>query len=346
MPSGPAERDLVRDALLMTFGEIGREAERVAAINHFNELCRRRNGEIETDFYDAVKSVWGREAMVATHPTWWCLPTRQEFKKNGLDWWITRRDFAQTDEIAPYYVRTALAKKWGSPVWFNMFFSPDLAEYQAEMWAGALTGGRINYHPIWPPRDRSKVDPERYRGLVRGELMRGDCRVRLLNFITRSPLDCPVAVVFGQACAMNWAGPAYDDVGMALGDALWRAGYPADLIPANEIPTGSLTVGSDGYVHYGAQPYRSVVLYHPQFETPATAELFRKAAKGKSRLYRIGDWTQDFDGNAFKGSASLPRKMAASGRSGKLRRSNRAGLESIRCGAPAARRPDSPLQLL
>jgi hypothetical protein len=39
-------RDLVRDCLLMTFGEIGREAERVAAINHFNELCRQRNGDL------------------------------------------------------------------------------------------------------------------------------------------------------------------------------------------------------------------------------------------------------------------------------------------------------------
>ena len=302
-------RDLVRDALLMTFGEIGRDAERVAAINHFNDLCRRRNGAVETDFYHAVKSVWGREAVVATHPTWWSLPTRQEFKKNGLDWWIVKRDFAQTDEIAPYYVRTALAKKWGSPVWFNMYYSPDLADYQAELWAGALAGGRINYHPIWPPRDPSKVDPERYRGLVRGGLMRGDCRVRLLNFITRSPPDCPVAVVFGQSCAMNWAGPAYDDVGMALSDALWRAGYPADLIPANEIQTGALTVGADGYIHYGAQPYHSVVLYHPQFEPPATAELFRKAAQGKSRLYRIGDWTQDFNGKVFNGSTSLPRQM-------------------------------------
>jgi hypothetical protein len=118
-------------------------------------------------------------------------------------------------------------------------------------------------------------------------------------------------VVFGQSCAMNWAGPAYDDVGLALSDALWRAGYPADLIPATEIGAGSLAVDADGYVRYGPQQYRGVVLYHPQFEGPVTAEFFRKAAKGKSRLYRIGAWTQDFDGKPFDGPTSLPRKMNA-----------------------------------
>jgi len=33
--------------------------------------------------------------------------------------------------------------------------------------------------------------------------VRGDCRIRLLNFIARTPLDCPVAIVFGHPCAMN-----------------------------------------------------------------------------------------------------------------------------------------------
>jgi hypothetical protein len=139
--------------------------------------------------------------------------------------------------------------------------------------------------------------------------MRGDCRVRLLNFITRSPLDCPVAVVFGQPCAMNWAAPAYEDVGLDLANALWQAGYPADLIPTTEIWAGSLTLSADGYVQYGPQRYRSVVLYHPEFDKSVTADFFRKAAGGKTALLRIGNWTRDFDGNAFDSGNSLPREM-------------------------------------
>jgi hypothetical protein len=144
---------------------------------------------------------------------------------------------------------------------------------------------------------------------LRGGLMRGDCRVRLLNFITRSALDCPVAVVFGQPCAMNWAGPAYDDVGLRLSDALWQAGYPADLIPSTEIWSGALSVSADGYVQYGQQRYHSVVLYHPDLDRPVTAELFRKAAGGTTALYRIGDWQRDYDGKPFDGAHALPGDM-------------------------------------
>jgi hypothetical protein len=301
--------DLIRDCLLMTYGETGREADRLAAINHFNELCRERNGAIETDFYNAVKSVWGADAVVATHPTWWPYPDSREFKKNGLDWWIVRRDWAQTDEITPYCVRTALAKKWGSPLWYNMYYSTKVADYQAEMWADALTGGRINFHPLWPTGREMIVNQERYRALLRGGLMRGDCRVRLLNFITRSPLDCPVAVIFGQPSAMNWAGRAYDDVGMKLSDKLWQAGYPADLIPTTEIWSGAVKVSRNGYVQCGPQRYRCVVLYHPDLDQTVTAEFLRRAAKGKTTLYRIGDWSHDFDGKRFDDKKSLPRSM-------------------------------------
>ena len=301
--------DFLRDALLMTHGEVGRDAERLAAINHFNELCRQRNGAIEQDFYAAVKSVWGPRAVVATHPTWWPYPDSREFKKNGLSWWIAQRDWAQTDEITPYSVRTALAKKWNSPLWFNMYYSPNVAAYQAEMWAGALSGGRIDYHALWPFNEQLVPNEERNRALLRGGLMQGDCRVRLLNFITRSPLDCPVAVVFGQPCAMNWAGPAYDDVGLGLSDALWQAGYPADLIPTSEVWSGSLTVGEDGYVQYGPQRYHSVVLYNPELDKPVTAEWFRKAAKGKTTLYRMGEWKTDYQGKPFDGAHALPESM-------------------------------------
>lgn len=304
-------RDLLRDCLLMTHGETGREGERLGAINHFNELCRQRHGAIEQDFYDAVKAIWGGDAVVATHPTWWPYPDRREFKKNGLNWWIVRRDWAQTDEITPYCVRTALAKKWNSPVWFNMYYSSNVPDYQAEKWAGALTGGRIDYHPLWPPKDTASPEGYRYQELLRGGLMRGDCRVRLLNFVTRSPLDCPVAVLFGQPCAMNWAGTAYDDVGLRLSDALWQAGYPSDLIPTTEIWNGSLKVGEDGYVRYGPQRYHAVVLYHPDLDKTVTAEFFRKAAGGKTSLYRVGEWLHDFAGNRFDGSAALPQEMVA-----------------------------------
>ncbi|HQO33099.1 MAG TPA: hypothetical protein PLG59_00445 [bacterium] len=297
-------RDLLADFLLMHRGIAGRERERISAINQFMKMSLERNSALESDFYQSVKETFGPKAMVATHPTWWPYPDLREFKKNGLDWWAAPRDWAQTDETTPFAVRTALAKKWGSPVWYDMYYSSKKADYERHVWTHALGGGRINYHPLYP---REGTILENSASLLQGDLMRADCRVRLLNFISKSPLDCPVAVIFGHAGAMNWAGPAYNDVGMEIADAFWRAGYPADLIPSSEIE--NLGVTPEGWLHYGPQCYTAAVLYHPEFENPDTAEFLKKAAKGKTKVFQLGDWTRDFEGNPFDGNAALSESV-------------------------------------
>ena len=301
-------RDLLRDCLLMTHGERGRSRERQVAINHFLDMSTHRNGAIEHDFYRATKDTFGPKAVVATHPTWWPYPGTREFKKNGLSWWQATRDLAQVDEVTPVACRTSLAKKWGSAVWYNMYYSRAVVDYETSIWSHALGGGRVNFHPIYPsPAKRGW----RRRALLQGSLMRGDCRIRLLNFITRAPLDCPVAVIFGHACAMNWAGPSYDDVGLGVTNGLWRAGFPADLIPSSEIGGPALKVSENGYVQYGPQRYAAVVLYHPEFERPGTATFFRRGAGGKTAFHRVGEWTATFDGKPFDGRQALPGAMQA-----------------------------------
>jgi hypothetical protein len=294
-------RDLLRDCLLMYAAESGREAERQAAINQFLALSRRRNGDIERHFYGATKAVFGRHAVVATHPTWFPYPGVEEFKKNGLSWWVAKRDWAQTDELTPYCCRTSLAKKWRSPVWYNMYYSPHKADYERGIWSYALAGGRMNCHPLYPLPGGS----DHYE-LLRGGLMRGMARIRLLNYISRSPLDCPVAVVFGHACAMNWAGPGYGDSGVSVAEAFWRRGFPADLIPSSEIGSGALKVGRDGAVSYGPQRYAALVLYHPQFEPRDTPAFLRRACQaGGTRLLALGEWTRDFLGQPSDARAEL-----------------------------------------
>jgi hypothetical protein len=287
-------RELLADCLLMYKGIKGKKNEQQMAINHFREMTLQRNVALEDDFYHTVKEVFGPSAAVTVHATWWPYPDLNEYKKNGLDWWGAKRDWAQTDELAPFAARTALCKKWGSPIWYNMYYSRN---FESQVWSSALAGGRINYLS--------------YRRLYNRDLMRAESRVRLLNAISQSPLDCPVAVVFGHSCAMNWAGPHYNDVGMKLADTLWYSGYPADLIPTSEIENGSLQVDKKGWVRYGDQRYAAVILYHPEFEKESTSEFFLKAGKGKTALFRVGDWTRDFHGTPVDGDALLPDQMLA-----------------------------------
>lgn len=297
--------DLVRDFLLMVKGERGRAGERAAAINHWMEMNRERNAELEAAFYRGIKDVFGPQALSATHPTWWPAPTTNEVFKNGLDWWAVSRDLAQTDETTPYAVRTALAKKWHSPLWFNMYYARDIATYGPELWGNALGGGRVNYHPLFPGGNWTT------NLLSQGDkLLRGECRVRLLNLISTRPVDCPVAVIFGHPRACNWADRGLGDCGAGLCDALWQQGYYADLIPTSEIASGALRISADGSIQYGPQTYAAAVLHQPQYDRPATGEFFRTAAAaGKTALWRVGEWTMDFDGQPVDDRTILPAEM-------------------------------------
>ena len=300
-------RDLLRDMVLMVLGEKGRDAERYAAVNHYMEMTWQQIAAVEEDFYKATKDIFGAAAFVGTHATWQPHLNALEARRNGWDWWAVRRDYGQTDETTPFCVRTALAKKWGKPVGYNMYYSTRIADYERELWVNALAGFRVNYHPVYPAREDGRGAAR--KPLWRGGLMRGDCRVRMLNFISKTQVDCPVAVIFGHAGALNWAGASYADAGDGLAQAFWKTGFYADLIPSSEIESGALRIDEEGRVRYGDQTYSAVVLYQPEFERPSTGEFFRKAAKGKTALYRIGDWSKDFDGASFDGKAALPSEM-------------------------------------
>jgi len=78
----------------------------------------------------------------------WCRRIRRGIRfatgassrRTGLDWWAAHRDYAQTDEVTPFCVRTALAKKWNQSVWYNMFYAPENANTKTAIWSHALAG--------------------------------------------------------------------------------------------------------------------------------------------------------------------------------------------------------------
>ncbi len=299
----PGGRELVRDALLMYAGEKGLDREREAAINRYRKLCRERNVMIESDFYRAGKEAFGKDAFIVTHATWTPYPGAQEFRKNGLFWWDATRDMGQSDESTPYPCRTSLAKRWGFPLWYNQYYAKETASYIGELWADALSGGRLNVHPLGPRPDLKTS--ERYFRLMRSGLIAGMTRLRMLDFVSQAPLDCPVAVVFGHACAMNWTQPSYNNVGLDIASALCAKGYPADLFPSSLVTSKALVIDAEGYVRLGAQRYTAVVLYQPEFGDETELAFFSQAAAGKSALFRVGNWTKDSEARPLDATTRL-----------------------------------------
>ncbi|MDD3468546.1 MAG: hypothetical protein PHE53_01035 [Thermoguttaceae bacterium] len=263
-----SERDLIDDCLVMYRADWPDANERIAIIDAYNRLCFDRHVEIETQFYRTTKEVFGSDALVGVHSTWFPVVGRNEFKKNGLTWWAAPRDYAQTDESTPYYCRTSIAKKTNS-IWYNMYYSSNPDDYVAETWSDVLAGGRVNIHPIYPTPEGVANSA----GFRVGEVLDTGVdiamrRIRMLNFAGDAPLYSPIAVVFDHFGVMNWAKPEYDQVGQAIAicDALAAKGYPVDLIPSSEVMTTDSDGKyqwkeiKDGQLKYGVQKYSAVLL--------------------------------------------------------------------------------------
>ena len=273
--------DLVRDAVLMFRGAGGTRAQRIAAVNRYERLILERNVRIERDFYAQVKRIWGPDAFAGTHATWGIMPSGDAFK-NGYDWWQATRDYGQTDEAWAYPVRTSLAKKMGKPVWFNQYYNTDAASYAPEVWRAAREGGRLNFHQLYP-----SPPPDYHLVLFRSPAIQAQTRIRLLNYISRAPIDSPVAVVFGHTAALNWLEPAFGDLGIDFAEALGREGFRADVIPSSEIESGALAV-KDGMLAYGAQRYRAMVFLNLAHEPPRTVEFLREVARSNTLAFLRG----------------------------------------------------------
>jgi hypothetical protein len=99
---------------------------------------------------------------------------------------------------------------------------------------------------------------------------------------------------------------------------LGRLGFPADVIPSSEIQSGALRLGDDGFVTYGAQRYRGLVVLNSaagQVESLAASDL-RRVDVGKFHLEldrptdvalwhdREGQWQ-----GATQGRTDVPRAL-------------------------------------
>ena len=281
--------EFLDDCLLMWMGA-GDPARRIAAVNRYMRLILDRNATIEQDFYATSKRIFGPNTFIAVHATWGNMPFGDAFK-NGYFWWQAKRDYGQTDEHWPLPVRTSLAHKMGKPVWYNQFYAGDAAPYAKEVWRNARAGGRVNFHPIFGAR----TGPSR-QTLLQSPAMKAESRVRLLNFITEAPLDCPVAVVFGHAAALNWVGKHFGDLGVDFAEEMWERGFPTDVIPSTEIESGALKIAADGMVVFGTQRYRALIFVNPDYESPGTFAFLRRVATSKTTLFMRGSGETGWDG--------------------------------------------------
>ncbi len=313
-------RDIILDYLNTRIPPADDPGAQVRAINDFYDLLRARNVEIERCFYDSVKRIWGQDAFVGVHPTWFAIEetaNTPEIWKNGLDWWDVRRDFGQTDEIAIYPVRLALAHKWGGAVFYNMWYnmgSSDVSRYWLEAWENLRWGGRthtLGYECRAETPGVMELSPP---GLLES-VSRIEELVGLANLFQRSAAKSNVAVVIGYPAAVNWTCNVEDGVhwnmnkgvfptAFAVARDLFTAGWVCDLIPSYEIGDGDLRF-EDGKARYGSETYDALVFIRPEFSTRSTLSFLALLGKADYPLAIIGHCERDSRGECAKEDCEL-----------------------------------------
>ncbi|MCF0233780.1 MAG: hypothetical protein HUK22_02225, partial [Thermoguttaceae bacterium] len=281
--------ELLFDLFLASRPQFGMEALRMAIFNNYRRFCAERVVEYENQNYALTKEIWGPDAFVGVHCTWYPWPNVLEMRKNGIMWWKAPRDFAQTDEYTPFCCRISMAKATGpeGSRWINMFYARQAPPYIWEHWTAAAAGGRVHVHGIYPYDENSPKHPVESRMLpiiADGGVARIRSKIRIVNLISNAPLEAPVAVVFGRRGVMNPFLPEYRQVGVDVCDRFSTQGFPADLIPSDEIestsPSGAARwrLSDDGFLQYGPQKYSVVVLFGDNtFDSSDFRELRRLA---------------------------------------------------------------------
>ena len=293
-------RDIVADYPLMALGAKD-DQKRSEAIRSYMKLILDRNVEIERDFYDTDKNLFGEDAYVVKHPTWHSCVCPQEYWHNGLDWWQARRDWAQGDETTPIYVLNALAKKWGSPAWLNEGYTATSEQNVFRVWTYAICGGRQVYHCLYSgnPDEMRKYanmtwEERRKRlslDLLASENVTAQSRVRLPNLISRAPANSPIAFVFGHEKLMDWSCDGWDDHGGRQMLSLLSQGWWCDAYPASEFGIGTFAVDADGYVRVGPQRYEAVMLHNLSAEERRRFDTIAGRDRLKTRVFG-GDETE------------------------------------------------------
>ncbi|MGI6148185.1 MAG: hypothetical protein ACOYEU_02370, partial [Limnochordia bacterium] len=200
-------RDLRQDLLHFKYPVQGSEQQAYQIVNDFNHVLRQKMVENETWIYNEGKKVFGPDAFIGAHPTWWGSFTKLHLEviKNGWDWWEVPRDYGQTDETISIPIRLALARKAGGPVWYNMWYSMGtrrLDTYFQETWRNARYGGRTHYHGFECPNEGVVLEL-RGQGMLE-QIEEMEKLVERITAFQEGQPDSRILVVFGMEAATNW----------------------------------------------------------------------------------------------------------------------------------------------
>ena len=294
-------RDLYEDLLYFHYSPENDRSRSVLAVNKYIEVIRNRVTLGDHMIYDKIKEVFGKDAFVGFHPTWYCAPNgfAVETMHNGMDWWQVKRDYSQTDERVMIPIRLAMARGASEPVWYNMWYSQrtmDIRTYYKETWVNARFGGRTDYlgYECYEP---GVVYTFRAPGRLEQLSLMDESVIKLNDFQKTLP-DSRVLMLFSMEAFTNWQlydhGVTYVSPNMkghseivALANGVFAQNVLFDLVPSSEIDRGTLRI-EDGRIKYFNHEYDAVVVAYPNGVTQKALDFIKSCAKFTKNFVGVG----------------------------------------------------------
>lgn len=306
-------RSLEEDLLYMTVAPADDDGLRSRALTDYFDLYRSQSVRLKRAMYDAVKNAFGEDAFVASYidqPQ--SVP--EEIWRNGLSKWDEKSDFAQVGFGSDAAIGLALARKWGSRVWYSSYCNrPDLDLDRASRRAAdiAKAGGRVHYEITSSSSSRcdhsgsTAVDEVSVKASDIKKVSKIENKMRLLNWFQAEPPESGIVVVMGYPEMIIADKPDTEygmnsrcAAGFETARLLQSMGYSCDVVPSYEIDDNDLRICCSGGLHYGLTgSYRLLVYVLPEYSKPSTLDFLDRYLDAGGKLVLVGDCTKDVNGN-------------------------------------------------
>ena len=250
------------DTLFATrYAPAGHPEVRIRAIDEYWDFQRKAPLQIEQEFFDYSRQVFGDKNFAGIHNTFHNHLTNDEVWATGLNWWTIPRQFGMSDEDLSLPLRMGLLVSHPGNIMYDQFYGWDIHRFATKALNDARFDARLHYHGY---NDTGRWGTDLSMQPFLSSQNPVERKIRLLNHFDPAAPKLPLLIVFGMPALLNWY-PDHDarnlfDINGSLhieeqAIAVWDAGYRCAVVPSDLIDNGSLKLDA----HKPASPERSHV---------------------------------------------------------------------------------------
>jgi len=295
-------RPLTQTLFETRYAPAGHPEVRIRAIDTYWDFLRKGPLDIEQEFFDYSRKVFGEKNFAGIHNTFHNHFTNDEAWATGLNWWTIPRQYGMSDEDLSLPLRMGLLVAHPGKIMYDQFYGMDIHRFAVKAMNDARFNARLHYHGY---NDTGRWGVDLSKDAFLSKQMPVERKIRLLNRFDPAAPDLPVLVVFGMPSLLNWlpdeSARNEFDINASLHieekvQAVWDAGYRCAVVPSDLIDNGSLRLDEGNRPVLNGHTFRAVVYLYPQFAKRTTLDFLDRYTQHGGALMLEGEASRDFNG--------------------------------------------------